>query len=185
MSSVQRGFFWIFLFGTAICLGLLGGASVLWSAGDGAIQKSNRYTALAARKEAVIEHRDTLRRYHKTTHKAYVAAASAAQAEAALREELSHILREAGGEVSAIRTQPLERRDAQNRLRLQVVLNAPQAALEPILSALAKNDPMIVVDKSDIRIAGGIRRPGAAISTERYLTISLGVSALWKEAGNG
>lgn len=185
MTNVQRGMGWLALLLGAASAALIGAAFVLWSNGDAALAKAARLKTLAARSEVVLEHRDQLRRNAEGIDGAYVLAASAAQAEAQLREELSHILREAGGEVSSIRTQPRERGDDENLLRLQLVLTAPQSALEGVLGTLALNDPTIAANAADIRLATGIRRPGAASENEKRLSLTIAVSALWKEAGNG
>ena len=188
MTSAQRGFLWIAVLtaiGVMVCAFT---ASSLWRAGAKEQRKAARYQHLAGNRDQAMGDLEKMRREATLLQRGYIRANSAAQAEALLREEISKRVSETGGELSSIQTQPAERGDPEGALRLRVVLTTPQSSLGTVLTGLNAGEPLLVTDSSEIRIASGIRRPGASSnnSSDKPLNLSLDISAFWKEpTGNG
>jgi len=184
MTSVQRGFLWLSLIGAILLIALGYGASALWRAGETQQSKALRYQYLAENRTNALSDLDQWRSYATTLQQGYITAASAAQAEALLREELARKISTTGAELASIQTKPAERGDADGVLRLRVVLTTAQSQLTHVLSGLTDNSPVVVVESSQIKIAGGIQRPGTTSpTTAKPLQLSLDISAFWKEPG--
>jgi len=183
MTSVQRGFIWITLMAAIIFTVTAFAASNLWRASTSEQIKSARYQHLSDNREAALRELEEIQHRATVLRRGYIRAASAAQAEALLREEVSLRISEAGGELASIQTQPAERGDPDGILRLRVVLTTPQPLLGPVLSRFADEEPTIIIEGSEIKIANGIRRPGSVSSeTEKKpLNLSLNIAAFWKE----
>ena len=114
-------------------------------------------------------------------------AASAAEAEAALRETIGDAVSEARAELASIQTRPTERGDPPGMLRLRVVLTTPEAQLPRVLAQFSDRAPATLIETAEIRYAAGIRRPGAdtARPADRALQATFDVVALWKDGANG
>ncbi len=187
MTSARRGFIWIAAIAGFGLVASFSAASALWRAGAEAAGRAERHRFLAENRETALASLDEWRAYAARLQAGAIAAASPAQAEALLREEIAERARAAGATLSSVQNRLGERGDPANRLRLRIVLTAPQPSLPDVLAAIRGAAPMVVIDASEVRLAGGIRRPGsAAASTQEPLELSLDVSAVWKEpVGDG
>lgn len=185
MTSVQRGFL-IIAVGSGLALLILASAgSALWRAGDASQQKAQRYEFLADHRAETLDDLEKWRNYAKSLQRGYVTAATAAQAEALLREDLSNKISEIGAELSSIESMPAERGDPDGLLRLRVVLTAPEHSLSGVFVGLSDNEPTVVIENAEVKLASGIRRPttDGTLQTAKPLQLSLNVSAFWKEQG--
>ncbi|MEL7487027.1 MAG: type II secretion system protein GspM [Pseudomonadota bacterium] len=187
MTAVQRGCVWIFI-GLFAAVSVFAAASLgLWRAGDETRAAAARYAAIASNKEAAQQDLVQWRVYAEALDAGYLKAASAAEAEAALREKIGDAVAEARAELASIQTRPAERGDPSGMLRLRVVLTTPEAQLPSVLATFSGRAPATLIERAEIRYATGIRRPGSdkARTTARALEATFDVVALWKDGENG
>ena len=184
MTPATRGMIWLLMIAAALGVLAFSAANALWRAGDDARADAARFSAIAENRELAQRDLEAWRDYASSLSAGYISAASAAEAEATLRERIGDIAAEMRAELSSIQSRPAERDDPDGLLRVRVVMTAPQNRLSNVLNEFRASKPATIVEFADIRFASGVRRPGAQ-SKERPLQLTVDVTALWREGRDG